>query len=224
MSQRVIEAFPFLADADSAVVDLLATRGTEVSIGAGQIICAEGGDCANMPLVLSGTVRVHKTGETGREITLYRLEPGEGCILTAACILSDSEFPACALAESAVDAYAIPAETFRDWVNRFEVWRTYVFDLLARRLDTVIAVVEEVAFRRLDVRLVEHLTAAIARQGSSTIQTTHEGVAAELGSSREVISRLLKDLERAGLVALARGSITATDLNGLRAHVGDSVT
>jgi CRP/FNR family transcriptional regulator len=217
MSRRVREAFPFLAHAETNILDLLATRGTEVSVPTGQVICAEGGECAHMPLVLSGTVRVHKTGETGREITLYRLESGEGCILTAACILSDAEFPACAVAEAPVEAYAIPAETFRDWVNRFQIWRGYVFDLLARRLDSVIAVVEEVAFRRLDVRLIEYLTAVTLRQGSASIQTTHEAVAAELGSSREVISRLLKDFERAGLVTLARGSITVADIDGLRA-------
>lgn len=224
MTRRVRETFPFLAHANANVFDLLATRGTEVSVPDRHVICAEGGECANMPLVLSGTVRVHKTGETGREITLYRLESGEGCILTAACILSEAEFPACAVAETPVEAYAIPAATFRDWVNRFEIWRTYVFELLARRLDSVIAVVEEVAFRRLDVRLIEYLTAASARQGNTSIRTTHEAVAAELGSSREVISRLLKDFERAKLVTLARGSITVTDVGGLHALGKRSVT
>ena len=220
MSNRVTEAFPFLAGADAKTLELLAGRGTEVSLPDRHVVCAEGSESAVMPLVLSGTVRVYKTGETGREITLYRLEAGEGCILTAACILNRLHFPAHAVAEGPVDAYAIPADTFRDWVSRFDIWRDYVFHLLARRLDTIIAVVEEVAFRRLDVRLVEHLTRAAARSDDATIRTTHEAIAAELGSSREVISRLLKDFERAGLVVLARGSIMVNDVNGLRA-LGD---
>jgi CRP/FNR family transcriptional regulator len=177
-----------------------------------------------MPLVLSGTVRVFKTGESGREITLYRLEAGEGCILTAACILNRLHFPAHAVTESSVNAFAIPADTFRDWVHHFDIWRDYVFQLLGRRLDTIIAVVEEVAFRRLDVRLVEYLTQAVARSGDKCIRKTHEALAAELGSSREVISRLLKDFERAGLVVLARGSVTINEVDGLRTFADRYVT
>jgi len=219
MSERVREAFPFFEQADAAVVDLLASRGAELSLPAGQVICSEGDQCASMPLVVGGSVRVYKTGATGREITLYRLERGEGCILTAACILNHAGFPARAVTESPVDVCAIPAETFRDWVNRFPDWRGYVFELLARRLDTIIAVVEEVAFRRLDVRLADYLCEATVELDENRFRTTHEAVAAELGSSREVISRLLKDLEHAGLVSLARGSITIVDPDGLRALV-----
>ena len=223
MSSRVIDTFPFLARADAKLLDLMAARGTELSLPDRHVVCSEGSESAVMPLVLSGTVRVYKTGETGREITLYRLESGEGCILTAACILNRIDFPAHAITEGAVDAFAIPADTFRDWVKRFDIWRDYVFQLLARRLDTIIAVVEEVAFRRLDVRLVEYLTRVAASSEDQVVRQTHEAIAAELGSSREVISRLLKDFERAGQVTLARGSIKINDVNGLRSVLDRTV-
>lgn len=224
MSDELIAAFPFLAGAEPRVIELLRDRAVEVNLPGGQVVCAEGTHSTSMPLVLSGSVRVFKTGETGREITLYRLEPGEGCILTATCIINHSPFPACAIAETNVSAYAIPADTFRDWVSNIELWRDYVFQLLARRLGTIIAVVEEVAFRRMDIRLIEYLARTTARLGSNSISTTHEAVAAELGSSREVISRLLKDLEGAGVVGLARGSIAITDADRLQRLVDRSVT
>ena len=211
-------ALPFLDGAPAAVKNELLHRAARVTVPADAAICREGNHCAHMSLLLAGSARVFKVGESGREITLYRLGPGDSCILTASCILSDLSFPAHAVTEQEVDALAIPAPVFRDWVVRHETWRRYVFGLASRRLASVISLIEEVAFRRMDDRLAEYLAARVAADpGQAVLHTTHEAVAADLGSSREVVSRLLKELEHRGAVSLARGTITILD-RGLLDH------
>ncbi|GIK40597.1 MAG: cyclic nucleotide-binding protein [Chloroflexota bacterium] len=174
-------------------------------IPAGASICWEGDTCTQLALVLSGAVRVYKVGESGREITLYRIEENESCILTASCILSQTQFPAFAVAETTVQAVLIPASILREWVQQYEVWRDYVFGLMSQRLAAVIATVEEVAFRRVDARIAEFV--ANLAEEHQEVKITHQEIAFELGTAREVVSRILKDFEREKLIALSRGSI-----------------
>jgi CRP/FNR family transcriptional regulator len=108
----------------------------------------------------------------------------------------------------------IPADIFRDWVKRYDLWREFVFDLLSERLSSVIAIVEEVAFRRMDTRLASFLTEQGVR--SDIIHITHQEIAAELGSSREVISRLLEDFSAAGMISVTRGEIRLLDRKSLQ--------
>jgi CRP/FNR family transcriptional regulator len=159
-------------------------------------------------------VRVYKIGETGREITLYRFGNGQSCILTANAILSQKTFPAIATVEKDAEAVMIPADTFRDWVVRYDLWREFVFDLLSQRLSTVMAIVEEIAFRRMDARIAALLLARV--QAENPIRITHQEIASELGSSREVISRLLEDFSERGLVRSGRGEIEVLDEESLR--------
>lgn len=168
------------------------------------------GDRANaIAFLLSGVVRVYKIGETGREITLYRFGSGESCVLTANAILSQQTFPALATVEEDAEAIMIPAETFRAWIGRSEAWRSFVFELMAQRLSSMLAVVDEVTFRRLDARLAALLGERGRQQ--KLIRVTHQEIAADLGSSREVISRVLADFAALGLVRLGRGTIEVVD-------------
>lgn len=216
----IIEQFPSLA----AMREVIQSDTQRAHLDAGQYICMEGNACQSLALVLSGTARVYKTSESGREITLYRVEPGESCILTTSCILGNRDFPAFAVAETAVEARVLPAATVRRWMEQHEAWRTYVFALLAGRLDTVIATLEEVAFRSLDARLAATLLERAqapdeqAPDGDDdpVVHTTHEKLAADLGTAREVVSRLLKDLEHDGWVELKRGAVVLRDEAGLR--------
>jgi CRP/FNR family transcriptional regulator len=168
-----------------------------------------------MAVLLSGSMRVFKLAETGREITLYRFGYGEGCILTANCILGNHQFPAIAAVEREAEAIAISATAFRLWVNRYQAWRDYVFDLLSRRLATVMAIVEEVAFRRMDARIADFLLQRLTSQ-APLLHITHQQIAAELGTSREVVSRILEDFSVAGLIETGRGSIRLLDPQGLQ--------
>lgn len=212
--ETALAIFPFLANTTSQTKEVFCRQSEHLKLSAGQFICLEGDVCNHLPLVLSGTARVYKMGHSGREITLYRIESGESCILTASCILSQQRFPAFAVAETAVEAIGLSANSLRDWMTQDPAWQRYVFGLLTQRLTTVMEVVEEVAFHRMDVRISAYLLKMTDSRGSS-VQTTHEVVAQELGSSREVVSRILKDLEKRGIVNLTRGNISILKLNEL---------
>jgi len=206
--------FPFLAQVAPALRAQVAQQAIVRTIPAGQTIFWEGDSCSHLALVLSGSVRVYKVGETGREITLYRIEARESCILTASCILSQAGFPALAVTESEVRALLVPATLLRAWVAQDEGWRDYVVGVLAQRLAMVIATVEEIAFRRVDARIADYLLLAAAN--GARVCVTHQAIALELGTAREVVSRILKDLERAGGIRLGRGEITILDAEVLR--------
>jgi len=198
------KSFPFLSE--PAIEEIKQQFLSHISVKqlpAGQFIYWEGDVCAQLAVVLSGTVRVYKIGENGREITLYRIEENDSCILTASCILSQMHFPALAVAEKDVRAALIPAPILREWIKKYDVWRVYIFELMSKRMTDVIATVEEIAFRRVDVRIAEFLIGL----NQKAITITHQEIAYELGTAREVVSRILKDFERAKIISLSRGSI-----------------
>jgi CRP/FNR family transcriptional regulator, anaerobic regulatory protein len=212
--ERLNRMLPILQESDQQMKRELMAAAIYARIPAGRDVFVEGDSIDAIALLLSGVVRVYKIGETGREITLYRFGHGESCILTANAILSRQSFPAIATVEKDAEAILVPADSFRTWVSRDEVWRDFVFDLFAQRLASVIAVVEEVAFRRMDGRV-----AALLLHGGEVqnpLRITHQQIAAELGSSREVISRLLEDFASRGLIRTQRGRIEILDYEGLK--------
>lgn len=195
-----------LADCTPAFRDDFHSRAMYGEIPAGSLVCSEGQICGALAMVLCGSVRVRKTAENGREITLYRIEPGDSCVLTASCIISGSLFPARAITESDTCAVMVPAPDVTRWLAASEAWRAFLFGLVSRRLTQVISTVEEVAFRRMDVRVARHLL-RLSDGSSGAVRVTHQEIASELGTSREVVSRILKDLEHDGLVGLGRGEV-----------------
>jgi CRP/FNR family transcriptional regulator len=211
---RIARALPILQRADPQLVREFMQAAFFTSIPAGRDVFVEGDRADTIALLVSGVVRVYKIGETGREITLYRFGLGESCILTANAILSQQSFPAIATVEQDAEAVMIPADTFRDWVRRYDLWRDFVFEELSRRLSSVMAIVDEVAFHRMDTRVASLLLERGRSQ--NPIRITHREIAAELGSSREVISRLLEDLSSQGLIRLARGEIEILDYQSLK--------
>jgi CRP/FNR family transcriptional regulator, anaerobic regulatory protein len=211
--ERISEALPVLQDAGPQMVREFLANAYYARLPTNHDVFAEGDHADAIALLLSGQVRVYKIGENGREITLYRFGTGESCVLTANAILSRQSFPALATVESDAEAIMIPAEVFRDWIDRFDPWRSFFFDLLAQRLATMLAVVDEVTFRRLDVRLARLLSQRGEFQ--NPIAVTHHELASELGSSREVISRLLADFAEEGLIKMMRGEIEIVDSEAL---------
>ncbi len=205
-TESLLNDLPFMQQAGPAARAEFLKQAVVQDVPAGATICWEGDTCAHLAIVLSGLVRVYKIGESGREITLYRIQENDSCILTASCILSQISFPAIAVVEEPVRAVLIPAPTVREWAERYVVWRDYIFGLMSRRLANVIATVEEVAFRRVDVRLAEFLLKMTGTE--STIRVTHQELAFELGTAREVVSRILKDFEREGIISLSRGAVS----------------
>lgn len=214
LREKVFNLFPLFGKAGHDVQAELFEHGNLAEIPADQFICLEGSKCSGIPLVLEGRARVYKLSESGREITLYRVEPGESCILTASCIMSDVEFPAFAATETGVEAIVIPPAILHRWVSQYEVWSVFLWGLLASRFAEVISLVEEVAFQRVDKRTAEYLLQSAGADGK--IKKTHQDIAADIGTSREVISRILKEFEHKGLITLSRGEIHAENLNELR--------
>ena len=210
---RLAQSLPILQQADVGLVREFQQAAVFAHIPAGQDVFIEGDRVDGIALLLSGVVRVYKVSETGREITLYRFGLGQSCILSANAILSQNSFPAIATVEQDAEAVIIPSATFRDWVKRYDLWREFVFDLLSQRLSTLMAVVDEVAFHRMDARLASFLRTRSRVQ--NPIRITHAEIASELGTSREVISRLLEDLSTRGLLRSARGEIEILDETGL---------
>ena len=210
---RLAQSLPLLQNADAALVREFQQAATFARIPAGQDVFLEGDRVDGIALLISGVVRVYKIGGTGREITLYRFGLGQSCILSANAILNQNTFPAIATVEQDAEAVIIQSATFRDWVRRYDLWREFVFDLLSQRLSSLMTIVDEVAFQRMDARLASFLRTRSRVQNPMRI--THQEIASELGTSREVISRLLEDLSARGLVRSARGEIEVLDEAGL---------
>ena len=162
-----------------------------------------------------GTIRVSQSSGTGREIVLYRVEAGESCVLTTACMLAEEAYNAEGIAESDVTAIVLPKHSFDRLAAEEDSFRNFVFAAYSRRLIDLLRVVDDVAFGRLDVRLAERLLSLAAEKGE--IQTTHQQLASELGTAREVVSRVLHDFQKREMITQSRGRITLVDIPALTA-------
>ncbi len=203
--REFIETFQALRNAPERIVENILSKATVRSFPAGMLIYSEGDACAAIAFVLTGEIRVYKAAEGGREITLYEIGRGETCILNASCVLANTSYPANAVSVKEGAMLLLPADDFRRLMETSEDVRHFVFGIMSTRLTTVMALVEEVAFGRMDIRLREYLS---EKAEHGILRSTHQKIAGDLGTSREVISRLLKDLERKGIVALSRSEIT----------------
>lgn len=203
-AKELQEVFAFLRQAPAEVVARITAHGLPRKVGREARLYWEGDTCSHIAFVLEGEIRVFKTGPSGREITLYEIGPGETCILNASCVLSDTRYPADAVTLTEVRMLLLPAGIFRELIDTSPLVRAFVFALLSERLVTVFQLVEEIVFGRLDERLLEYL---VEKSEDGFLAATHQTIANDLGTSREVVSRLLKDLERQGRIALRRGKI-----------------
>ena len=215
--ERISLALPFLQSASPQLIRDFKDNAYFAKIPSGRDIFVEGDQVDGIALMMSGVVRVYKLGETGREITLYRFGEGESCVITANAILNQQGFPAIAQVEQDAEAVMIPAEVFSNWVKQYDPWRDFVFSLVSDRLASVMEIVDEVAFQRMDRRVASFLLNRSELQ--NPILITHQEIANEIGSSREVISRLLQDFSNRELVRLSRGEIQILDFEGLNTYL-----
>ena len=204
--------FPSMARGD-AESQLLMDRAQLVTLGAGEVVFHAGSACRSYVLLLEGTVRVQLIGEGGREALLYRVQPGQSCILTTCCVLSNEDYPAQGCTEAPVRALAIAKPAFDRALECAPAFRRFVFDNLGGRVAQVIVRMEELAFRPVERRLVGYLLSKTS--GGERLSATHQEIAAELGTAREVVSRHLKRFEVAGLVRLGRATVEVSDRTGL---------
>jgi CRP/FNR family transcriptional regulator len=190
------------------------TAGSQtVSVPAGTQIFAPGQSADNLMLLLDGLVRVQQRSETGREVFLYRVHAGESCILTTACMLAFEDYSADGIAETDVTAALIPRATFDDLVARSRVFREFVFTAYSRRITDLFALIDDIVFQKLDVRLAARLLELADDTGA--VRATHAVLATELGTAREVISRTLAEFHRRGWVEQSRGQVDLVGREGL---------
>ncbi|WP_207062695.1 Crp/Fnr family transcriptional regulator [Motiliproteus sp. SC1-56] len=216
-SSPLLRQFPGLADITDEVGKALLAKAKALTVPAGATLFRLGDPCENYLLVAQGEIKVVGRSPSGREIVLYRIHSGGTCVLTTACLLGDSRYPAEGISETEVQAFALPRDLFQQGLEHSPALRRFVFDSYGQRLGALIGLVQEIAFDRIDLRLARHLL----KQGRERValQLTHQALATELGSAREVISRQLKELEHLGLVTLGRGTIRIDDLSGLQAFI-----
>jgi CRP/FNR family transcriptional regulator len=213
-----LDQFPPLAALDPVARDRLATDARALSLPAGSILFETGKPCRTYIILRSGRVRVHQLDDDGHEIVLYRLGPGDTCILTTAALFSGEPYAAFAVSETPVELVGLPVAAFDALVAGSDVFRRFVFASHAARLAALMRVVRDVAFRPIDARLSRRLLDLAGT--ADRLLITHARLAAELGTAREVISRRLKHFERSGWIGLAKGSVTLRDRDRLRAVSG----
>ena len=184
-----------------------------ISVPAGTQVFAPGQSADNLLLLLEGTVRVQQRSDTGREVILYRVNAGESCVLTTACMLAFEDYSADGVAETDVRAVAIPRQTFDDLVARSPVFREFLFTAYSRRITDLFALIDDIVFQRMDVRLASRLVEMADKDG--VVRATHASLAAELGTAREVISRILSEFQRREWIEQARGELRLTGREGL---------
>ena len=161
-----------------------------------------------------GRIRVSQSSDTGRDIVLYRVDAGESCVLTTACMLAEEAYNAEGIAETDITAIVLPKLAFDRLVAEEEAFRKFVFAAYSRRLIDLLRVVDDVAFGHMDVRLAERL---LALSGDfKEIAATHQQLASELGTAREVISRILQDFQKREMIAQSRGRIALLDKPALK--------
>lgn len=160
-----------------------------------------------MPLLVKGVIKILREDEEGDELLLYYLEQGDTCSMTMACCLHDSKSEIRAITETDAKLIMVPIQKMEEWTGKYRSWRNFVFDSYHNRLNELLLTIDSIAFKNMDDRLWDYLIKKAEFSGNNTIQNTHQEIAYDLHSSRVVISRLLKNLEKLGRVKLTRNQI-----------------
>ena len=207
----LLNTFEFLSQIENKKLDKLIENIHISSFDPGTIILREGNACEYMVFILGGVIRVYKLSPEGREITLYHITKGETCILLNSCIVENNNYPAIAEVEEDVQLAIIPSLFFNELIFPEPSYQKYIFGILSKRLTEVLTIVDEVAFKHMDTRIATFLYDKALKSGNR-LEITHEKISMELGSAREVVSRILKDFEKQNILSLSRGIINIIDM------------
>lgn len=208
--EALLALYPVLERLPEGLRRRIGDRLQVVSLASGAVVFDERQPCRGFPLVVDGAIRVLKLSANGRELLLYRVVAGESCIITSSCLLGQADYNARGVAEGATTLALLPRDLFDEMLGE-PAFRDFVFALFAERMAELMQLVEEVAFRKLDTRL-----AALLLGKGRVVHATHQQLADELASVREMVSRLLKGFAEQGLVRLGREQVEVLDPAGLR--------
>jgi CRP/FNR family transcriptional regulator len=208
---RLLQQYPMLRELPAADQAALQASASVMHLPAGTIVFDEDQPCQGFPMLLSGSIHVIKTAANGRELQLYSVNPGESCILTSSCLLGHAKYKARGVAKLDTELVVLPPSAFKKLISVHEPFRNYIFSLFSERLTDLMQLVFAVAFQKLDQRL-----AILLINKPDPIHATHQALADELGSAREIISRLLKSFAEQGWIKLGREQIDITDATALK--------
>jgi len=206
-----LQLYPMLRDLPAAQLDTVLASATAMRLPAGTVVFDEDQPCQGFPLLLSGSINVIKAAANGRVLQLYRVGFGESCILTSSCLMGHARYHARGVVDEDVEMVVLPPSAFRTLMSAHEPFRDYIFSLFSERLTDMMQLVSAVAFQKLDQRL-----AVLLVSKPSPIHTTHQALADELGSVREIVSRLLKNFAEQGWIKLGREQIEIVHASALK--------
>ncbi|MCB1735422.1 MAG: Crp/Fnr family transcriptional regulator [Gammaproteobacteria bacterium] len=216
-----VALFPELRAIESACRGTLLDAGRILDLSAHQPVFHVGQHADNYLLVLNGQVRVYRIASNGREIDLYRVNDGQSCVLTTSCLFAGDQYPADGITTQPVRAVAIPRNVFHEAIGCSTVFRQFVFASFSQRMSVLLTLIDDLVFGRIDARLAQCLLRLAETEGGEIVRT-HQALANELGSAREVISRQLKEFENQRLVKLGRARLTILDHQALRRIVREA--
>ena len=216
MIAKVLEIYPALADVTPSL-SALGADGTPVDVAAGTVLFTENNPCQGFPLVLDGEVRVARQSMDGRNLELYRVTPGELCLVSSASLFRSTPLSAHGVTTKPTHLLLIRPTTFQQWLAQ-PAFRDSILGLFAERMADLTTLIDAVAFQKLDQRLA----ATLLGRGQD-LSLTHQALADELGTVREIITRLLRRFEREGWVQLSREHIHIVNSPALRAVASGSV-
>jgi len=211
---RLLGTYPVLKQLSEERLKRVEESAKPLQAPAGQRLFGDGSPCTHYPLLLEGIIRASKSSPDGHEILLYRLNPGESCVITVVALLGETTYPAIGTAETRLTLYALPRAVFMDLVLNSPPFRGFVFSSLSQRMSRLMTLIDDVAFRRVDQRLASRLL-----RHRHPITATHQMLADELGTTREVVSRTLEAFQESGMLRLGRKRIEILDRTALdRVH------
>jgi CRP/FNR family transcriptional regulator len=213
---QLLNAYPVLGKLDPELLRKVERSVKYMQVPAGHRLFDEGSPCTLDPLLIDGRIKAGKSSPDGHEILLYRLHPGESCVITAVALLGESPYPAIGSAETDLTLYGLPRDVFLELVLKSPEFRVFVFDFLSQRMAHLMALIDDVAFRRVDQRLASHLL-----KSEEPIAATHQMLADELGTTREVVSRTLESFQESGILKLGRKRIEILNRDALARVHGD---
>ena len=193
---------------DEALRNELQYKGHLKKLEAGEVMLRENANIKAIPIILSGTLKVSREDQAGKEILLYYVKPGESCVMSFFGGLHHDTSKIKAVAKESTEILLISTEDSNEWVKKYPSWIDFIFYLYHKRFEELLEVVNEIAFQKIDERIIHLLNKKASLNGHKEIITTHQQIADELGTSREVVSRLLKQMEIEGKIALSRNKIT----------------
>jgi CRP/FNR family transcriptional regulator len=204
IEEIVKKRFPFF---ESGLRAAISDAGVYKEFAEGQELIREDQYIRSFPIVVSGLIKVCRTDETGNELLLYYLRPGEVCTVSLICCMDRTRSRVKAITEEKTAVILVPVELLDNWIGEFQTWKEYVMRSMQMRFDELLNALDSIAFMKMDERIEKFFTDRYKSTGSKIFEGSHQEVALAMNSSREVISRLLKQMEKRGLIRMSRGRI-----------------